>query len=126
MVTSGFHDKVPFTRLSLHCLPGVPHCPRTSRGALGTHVIIQRATDVSPVDGRDKGKVLPVLALQVIEVLVPWGTVPGKRTAQQSWPWGSPLRGAVTCALSVPTSGHSVENVDVALGERLFGAEGGT
>lgn len=54
------------------------HCPPRCQG-LGTHVIIQGAADVSPVDGRHERQVLPVFALQVVEVLVSRGAVPGDR-----------------------------------------------
>lgn len=57
---------------------------RTPR-SLSTYVIVQGATDVSPIDGRHEGEVLPVLALQVIEVLVPGGAVPGDKPSM----WGS-------------------------------------
>lgn len=55
-----------------------PHCPPRRQG-LGTHVVVQGAADVGPVDGRHERQVLPVLALQVVEVLVSGGAVPGDR-----------------------------------------------
>ena len=50
--------------------------PAERLGGPGTHVIVQGAADVGPVDGGDEGEVLPVLALQIVEVLVPRGAIP--------------------------------------------------
>ena len=84
----------------------------TPRG-LSTYVIVQGATDVSPIDGRHEGEVLPVLALQVIEVLVPGGAVPGDKPSV----WGSghlpdtPREGLCSDALP-PGEGAAPEPTD--------------
>lgn len=49
---------------------------------LCTYCIIQGATDVSPINGGHKGQILPVLSLQVLEVLVPRGAVPAMSTGR--------------------------------------------
>ena len=43
-----------------------------------TYRVVERPTDVGAVDGRHESQVLPVLSLQVIKVLVPGSTVPGR------------------------------------------------
>lgn len=45
-----------------------------------THIVVQRAADVGPIDGGHEGEVLPVLALQVVKVLVPGSAVSGGAT----------------------------------------------
>lgn len=58
----------------------LPSPEPTVAATTDTYIIIQRATDIGPVDGRDEGQVLPVLSFQVVKVLVAWGTVPGDNT----------------------------------------------
>lgn len=62
-----------------------------------THIVVQRAADVGPIDGGHEGEVLPILALQVVKVLVPGSAVSGEQQAPQWAPGWRQAQGTHSC-----------------------------